>query len=76
VPKQYKPYKSLIEVVKNEQKIFEKHEEMKGTLIGFYCPSFVKGVNVAGFHFHFLNKNFFFFFSKFGKYFLIHSYNQ
>lgn len=52
VPKQQKPYRPLVEVVK-EQTVFEfKH--VKGTLVGFRCPSFVKGINVPGYHLHFL----------------------
>jgi len=52
VPKQQKPYRLLVEVAK-DQAVFEfKH--VKGTLVGFRCPPFVKGINVPGYHFHFL----------------------
>jgi len=52
VPKQQKPYRPLIEAAK-EQAVFEfKH--LKGTLVGFRCPAFIKGINVPGYHFHFL----------------------
>lgn len=52
VPKQQKPYRPLVEAAK-KQSIFEfKH--VKGSLIGFRCPAFVNGINVPGYHFHFL----------------------
>jgi acetolactate decarboxylase len=53
VPKQAKPYPLLAEVVKN-QPIFEK-KNVRGTIVGFFCPSYVKGINVPGFHFHFIS---------------------
>lgn len=53
VPKQSKPYKSLAEVV-DEQSIFE-FQDVEGDLIGFRSPPFVNGINVPGFHMHFLN---------------------
>jgi acetolactate decarboxylase len=40
-------------VVKN-QKIFEL-EEVAGTVVGFRSPPFVKGINVPGYHCHFLD---------------------
>lgn len=52
VPRQSKPYKELVEVVKN-QPIFA-FQEVVGTLVGFYSPPFVKGINVPGYHLHFL----------------------
>ena len=52
VPKQEKPYRPLVEVVKN-QAIFEFHD-VKGTIVGLRCPAYVKGINVPGYHFHFL----------------------
>lgn len=47
-----KPYPKLVEVVKH-QKVYD-YRVQEGTLVGFYCPSFVKGVNVPGYHMHFL----------------------
>ena len=52
VPRQSKPYPPLIEVVKN-QPIFE-FQNVKGTIVGFRCPAYVKGVNVVGYHLHFI----------------------
>jgi acetolactate decarboxylase len=52
VPRQEKPYKALVEVVEN-QPVFE-FENVEGTLVGFRCPPFSTGVNVPGYHFHFI----------------------
>ena len=55
VPKQEKPYRDLVEVVKN-QPTFE-FENVEGTLVGFRCPPYSTGVNVPGYHFHFITKD-------------------
>jgi acetolactate decarboxylase len=55
VPGQKMPYPPLAEVVK-AQAVFEL-ENKTGTLVGFYCPAMVKGINVVGFHFHFLTED-------------------
>jgi len=55
VPKQTPPYPPLTEVVKR-QAVFEL-EHVEGTMIGFWCPVYVKGINVPGFHLHFLTKD-------------------
>jgi len=53
VPKQTKPYPPLSSVTKNQPEFF--YENLSGTIVGFYCPEFVKGVNIPGYHFHFLS---------------------
>ena len=53
VPAQTKPYPPLAEASQN-QTIFEM-EEVSGTVVGFRCPPFVKGINVPGYHLHFLS---------------------
>ena len=53
VPRQHKPYPPLVEVARG-QAVFE-HRDIGGTLVGFWCPTFVKGLNVPGFHLHFLS---------------------
>lgn len=55
VPAQTKPYPALAEVTKN-QSVFE-FQNIEGTLIGFRMPAFVNGVNVPGYHFHFLSRD-------------------
>jgi len=52
VPRQVEPYPPLAEVVK-EQSIFEFHD-VAGTIVGFRCPPYVGGTNVAGYHLHFI----------------------
>ncbi|MCX7014634.1 MAG: acetolactate decarboxylase [Candidatus Sumerlaeota bacterium] len=52
VPRQSKPYPPLAEVAKT-QPVFE-FRDVNGTLVGFRCPDFVEGVNVPGWHLHFL----------------------
>jgi acetolactate decarboxylase len=52
VPAQQKPYRPLTDIVKT-QPVFDL-ADVTGTMVGFWCPSFVKGVNVPGYHLHFL----------------------
>lgn len=52
VPKQEKPYPKLADAVSN-QTVFE-FENVSGTLVGFRTPEYVKGVNVPGYHLHFI----------------------
>ena len=52
VPIQKKPYPPLVDVVK-EQEIFEFHN-VRGTILGFRFPEYMKGVNVPGYHLHFI----------------------
>lgn len=54
IPRQKPPYKPLAEVV-GQQVIVEFSG--KGTLVGYYSPSLSKGVNVPGFHWHFLTSD-------------------
>jgi acetolactate decarboxylase len=53
VPVQVKPYPTLTDAVKNQQ-VTELHD-VEGTMIGFRCPPYVDGVNVPGYHFHFID---------------------
>ncbi len=52
VPAQQKPYLPLAEIAAT-QPVFE-FQDVTGTLVGFRCPEFVGGVNVPGYHLHFL----------------------
>ncbi|GAB7015609.1 acetolactate decarboxylase [Methanogenium cariaci] len=52
VPKQSRPYPKLAEAVK-EQTEFEFHNTT-GTIVGFWSPEFVSGLNVPGYHIHFI----------------------
>ena len=55
VPAQEKPYPPLVEVTQN-QPTFE-FNDVEGTIVGFRCPAYVSGVNVPGYHLHFLTKS-------------------
>lgn len=55
VPAQKKPYPRLADITKN-QPTFEL-KNVKGTLVGFWCPVVSQGVNVPGFHLHFLSED-------------------
>ena len=52
VPRQRKPYPPLVEVVKN-QPVFELRD-VPGSLVGFRFPDYAQGLDVAGYHFHFI----------------------
>jgi len=55
VPKQKKPYPPLTEVAKDEA-IFE-FNNIKGTIVGFWLPEYLKDINITGFHFHFISED-------------------
>ncbi len=55
VPAQSRPYPPLKEVA-DTQPVFER-ENIPGTIVGFRCPPFVAGVNVPGYHLHFISKD-------------------
>ena len=55
VPAQTKPYPPLVEVTKH-QPVFE-FNSVRGTVVGFRCPPYVAGVNVPGYHLHFLTES-------------------
>jgi len=52
VPRQSKPYRPLVEVVKKQPE-FTFHD-VRGTIVAIRCPSYVKGLNVPGWHMHFI----------------------
>ncbi len=56
VPAQKKPYPQLSEVAKT-QPVFT-FNAVSGTLVGFKSPAFVKGINVPGYHLHFISDDF------------------
>jgi len=55
VPKQKPPYRPLVDVVK-DQSIFELRN-VKGTLVGFRTPHYMQGVNISGYHLHFITQD-------------------
>lgn len=53
---QKEPYKPLAEVLKTDQTFFN-YENIEGTCVGIYCPSFMDGLNTPGWHLHFVSKD-------------------
>jgi acetolactate decarboxylase len=53
VPRQEPPYRPLAEVVA-DQHIFEL-TDVEGTMVGFRFPAYVEGIEVAGYHLHFVD---------------------
>jgi len=54
--KQTEPYEPLYKVA-TDQREFEYHD-MEGTVIGVYSPNYVEGMNLPGWHIHFLSRDF------------------
>ena len=54
VPKQTPPYGRLAAVISTEQVIWE-HKNIKGTIVGLYCPSYMGMTNNVGWHLHFIS---------------------
>lgn len=54
VPAQEKPYRPLAEVTPTQPEF--ALSEVRGVLAGFRLPPFVKGINVPGYHLHFLDQ--------------------
>lgn len=52
VRSQRRPYPKLVDAVK-DQKVF-RFTGTKGTIVGFRFPAYVQGVNVPGYHLHFI----------------------
>ena len=55
VPRQKKPYPPLAEVVQ-DQPTFE-FADVSGSLVGFRFPGYSQGLNVAGYHLHFIDSD-------------------
>jgi acetolactate decarboxylase len=55
VPRQHKPFPPLVEVIKH-QPTFEFHGP-RGSLADFRFPDRVGGLNVAGYHLHFISED-------------------
>lgn len=51
---QTEPYKPLAEVLETDQTFFD-YENIKGTVVGLYCPEYMNDLNAVGWHFHFIS---------------------
>ncbi|MDA2918117.1 acetolactate decarboxylase [Desulfobacterota bacterium AH_259_B03_O07] len=56
VPRQKKPYPPEVEVAKTQ--VVSVCRNVRGTMVGFRFPDYTKGINVSGYHLHFLNQSF------------------
>ncbi len=54
--KQEKPYGNLDVVLAADQYEYD-YENIAGTMVGLYCPSFMGGLNSVGWHFHFITED-------------------
>ena len=54
--KQSKPYPTLVESLKATQKEFT-HKNIRGTIVGLYCPAFMSSLNTTGWHYHFISED-------------------
>ena len=52
VPRQEPPYKPMLQAIAH-QPMFD-FKERSGVMVGFRSPEYVQGINVAGFHIHFI----------------------
>ena len=55
VPEQTKPYKPLSEIAETQPEYI--YESLEGTIVALRCPNFTEGINVPGWHLHFISKD-------------------
>jgi len=55
ISRQNKPYPPLAEAAK-VQPVYQ-YTHVTGSIVGFRCPAFVKGINVPSYHLHFISKD-------------------
>jgi len=53
VPRQKKPYPPLVEVTAHQPEF--EHRDISGSLVGFRFPDYATGINVPGYHMHFVS---------------------
>lgn len=54
--RQEKPYRALDVALAEDQTEFD-YEDVRGTIVGLYCPDYMGGLNTPGWHFHFLSED-------------------
>lgn len=54
--KQEKPYRALDVALAEDQTEFD-YTDIRGTIVGLYCPDYMGGLNTPGWHFHFINED-------------------
>jgi len=55
VERQNKPYRPLVEAARNQAEF--KFNNISGNMVGFLFPKYIKGMNVPGWHLHFVDKD-------------------
>ncbi|MEI7435043.1 MAG: acetolactate decarboxylase [Methanomicrobiales archaeon] len=55
IPRQEKPYPPLTEAATHQ--VVTRLENTSGTIVGFYLPVFMKGVNMPGYHLHYISSD-------------------
>jgi acetolactate decarboxylase len=55
IPRQSKPYLPLVEITRHQPEF--EFENVEGTIVGFRFPDFAGGMNVPGYHLHFLTRD-------------------
>jgi acetolactate decarboxylase len=55
VAAQQRPYPRLVDVTK-DQSVFE-FNDTEGTIVGYWLPEYVSGINVPGYHLHYITKD-------------------
>ena len=53
---QEEPYEPLAKVLETDQTFFD-YQDIKGTVVGLYCPDYMSSLNAAGWHFHFISED-------------------
>ena len=53
VPAQEKPYKQLKEIAASQREF--EYKDISGTIVAVRCPDYVEGINLAGWHLHFIS---------------------
>jgi len=55
--KQEKPYRNLDVALAADQNEFD-YEDVRGRMVGLYCPNYMGDLNSVGWHFHFLTEDY------------------
>lgn len=55
VPAQKKPYRPLSEVAESQTEF--EYADINGVLVALYCPDYITGINLFGWHIHFISSD-------------------
>ena len=53
---QEEPYRPLAKVLETDQTFFD-YTNIKGCVVGLYCPEYMNSLNATGWHFHFISED-------------------